>query len=93
MNNDSSVDLGSGVHLDVPLETKRVILGTGNQKCKPSNRPDKSQMPSNPSPVSVTQVDGIEIRVERTVLRYERLEEVFDDLPEFVQELLVEKLA
>lgn len=60
---------------------------------KPVNKPDKSQMPSTPSPVSVTQIDGVEIRVERTVLRYERLEEVFDDLPEFVQELLIEKLA
>ena len=59
-------------------------------KCSLSmNGMDCNRYPKKPSPVSVTEVDGIEYKVEREVIRYERLEEVMDELPEFVQELLM----
>lgn len=33
-------------------------------------------------------VDGEKFRIERTILRYEPLMDVLDDLPEFIKEIL-----
>ena len=84
----SSVRLGSGIEIPIALETKRVILGTGNQKGKQRDRIDLSRVPKAPEPVTLITVDGTEFKVERTVLRYEKLEEVFEELPDFAQEIL-----
>lgn len=88
----SSVRMGSGVEIPIALETKRVILGTGDQKAKSRQGINLSRIPKTPEPVTVVTVDGTEFRVERTVLRYEKLEEVFDDLPEFAQEILQDSI-
>jgi hypothetical protein len=40
------------------------------------------------NPVTITEVDGVEIRVERVPLRYEKVEDIFDDLPDFAQEVV-----
>lgn len=85
----SVVDLGSGVNIEIESGTKRVILMNRNPKEKDKDGKDCNRYPKKPSPVSVTEVDGIEYKVEREVIRYERLEEVMDELPEFVQELLM----
>lgn len=90
--NASSVRLGSGVEIPIALETKRVILGTGDQKAKPRQGINLSRIPKAPEASSSVTVDGVEFKVERTVLRYEKLEEVFDELPEFAQEILQDSL-
>lgn len=87
---NSSVRLGSGVEIPIALETKRVILGTGTQKAKGRDGINLSRIPKTPEPVTLVTVDGTEFKVERTVLRYEKLEEVFDELPDFAQEILQE---
>ena len=76
------------MEIPIALETKRVILGTGSQKAKPRTGIDLSNVPKTPEPLTILTVDGEEFKVERTVLRYEKLEEVFDELPEFAQEIL-----
>lgn len=86
------VRLGSGVEIPIVAESKRVILGTGSQKAKPRQGINLSKIPKAPEATSTVVVDGIEFKVERTVLRYEKLEEVFDELPEFVQEILKDTL-
>ena len=40
------------------------------------------------SPKSVVEVDGFEGTVERTPLYYEKIEDIFDELPEFAQEII-----
>ena len=84
----SSVDLGSGVHLDIPLHTKQVRMST--QPPHRLNNLSELHTRSLPpaSPVSVTEVDGIEIKVERIPIRYERVEDIFDELPDFAQEII-----
>ena len=49
---------------------------------------EKPNYPKTPSPRSVTMVDGMEIKVERLPIRYETLDSVMDDLPEFCVEIL-----
>lgn len=88
----SIVDLGSGVNIEIESSTKRVILMNRNPKEKDKDGKECNRYPKKPSPVSVTEVDGIEYKVEREVIRYERLEDVMDELPEFVQELLIANL-
>lgn len=87
----SSVHLGSGVHLDIPLNTKQVKMTT-----QPPHRLNilsnvhTKKLPTA-SPVSVTEIDGVEIKVERIPIRYERIEDIFDDLPEFAQEIIAQQ--
>ncbi len=76
------------MEIPIALETKRVILGTGDQKGKPRQGINLSRLPKSPEPLTIVTVDGADFKVERTVLRYEKLDEVFDELPEFVQEIL-----
>lgn len=76
------------MEIPIALETKRVILGTGAQKAKTRADIDPKKVPKVPEPVSVVTIDGVEYKTERAVLRYESLEEVFDELPEFAQEIL-----
>ena len=82
------------IHVDIsiPLETKRVILGTGNQKAKQKQGIDLSKVPKAPEAVTMLMLDGVEFKVERTVIRYEKIEEVFDELPDFAQEILQDLL-
>ncbi len=40
------------------------------------------------SPKSVVEVDGFEATVERTPMFYEKIEDIFDELPEFAQEIV-----
>jgi len=80
------------VEIPIALETKRVILGTGDQKAKPRQGINLARIPKAPEATASVTVDGVEFKVERTVLRYEKLEEVFDELPEFAQEILQDSL-
>lgn len=84
----SSVDLGSGVKLDIPLHTERVKMSSKGANPFQKNPHIYDQRVPDASPVSVTEVDGIEIRVERIPIRYERVEDIFDELPEFAQEII-----
>jgi hypothetical protein len=77
--------LGSEVEIEVDLTPKEVKMSFG--KLKKADSLENKPLPAK-SPVSITQVDGIEIRVERTPLRYERMEDIFDELPEFAQEVI-----
>jgi len=43
------------------------------------------------SPKSVVEVDGFEATVERTPLYYEKIEDIFDELPEFAQEIIASR--
>jgi hypothetical protein len=81
----ANVDLGSNTYLNIPLNTARAAIYS-NKKPKGKN------YPKAPEPVTITEVDGVEIKVERLPIRYERLDDVFDELPDFVQELLQPKL-
>jgi hypothetical protein len=87
----SSVDLGSGVRLDVPLHTHSAKL-SGKQPNRMQKNPhiNSDRLPAA-SPVSVTEIDGVEIRVERIPIRYERVEDIFDELPEFAQEIIAQQ--
>lgn len=77
----AKVNLGSGTYLNIPLNTGQAAIYS-NKKPKGKN------FPAAPEPVTITQVDGVEIKVERLPIRYEKLEDVLDELPEFVQDLL-----
>ena len=44
--------------------------------------------PRAPSPTSVVQIEGIETIAKRTPLRYEMLEDVLDELPDFARETI-----
>lgn len=80
------VRLGSETYLNIPLNTARAAVYS-------SKKPKGKNYPEAPEPVTITQVDGVEIKVERLPIRYEKLEDVFDELPEFVQELLLDKIT
>lgn len=82
----ANVDLGSGTYLNIPLNTARAAIYS-NKKPKGKN------FPSAPEPVTITEVDGVEIKVERLPIRYEKLEDVFEELPEFVQEILADRIS
>jgi hypothetical protein len=87
-----TVDLGSGVTIDVPAATKRVILTHRNPKEKNAMGEENKRIPKKPAALTITKVDGVEIKVERNVIRYEKLEDVFDELPDFVQEILKDEI-
>lgn len=59
-----------------------------NPKEKNAAGQENKRVPKKPPALVVTEVDGLEIKVERNVIRYERLEDVFDELPDFVQDIL-----
>lgn len=44
--------------------------------------------PKAPSPTSVVEIDGVESIAKRTPLRYEMLEDVLDELPDFARETI-----
>lgn len=80
-DNRVHVDLGSGVSIPIaPSSGKATLL----KKKKPKNK----NYPDAPEPVTITEVDGVQIKVERLPLRYEALDDVMEDLPDFVQDLL-----
>ena len=54
-----------------------------NPKEKNAAGQENKRVPKKPPALVVT-----EIKVERNVIRYERLEDVFDELPDFVQDIL-----
>jgi hypothetical protein len=62
-------------------------------KKKPKGKNDRKNYPEAPPPVTITEVDGVEIKVERLPLRYEKLDDIFDELPEFAQSLLADRLT
>jgi hypothetical protein len=82
----ANVHLGSETYLNIPLNKVRSALYS-NKKPKGKNYPDA------PEPVTITEVDGVEIKVERLPMRYEKLDDIFEELPDFVQELLQDKLT
>lgn len=85
------MNLGSGVHIDVPLHThKAKLAGKGANPFQKNPHINDQRLPAA-SPVSVTEVDGVEIRVERIPIRYERIEDIFDELPEFAQEIIAKQ--
>lgn len=77
--------LGSNVGIDIDTTPKEVKMSFG--KLKKVDNPENKPLPAM-SPVSVTEVDGLEIRVERVPMRYERMEDIFDELPEFAQQVI-----
>lgn len=77
--------LGSNVDMDIDSTPKEVKMSFG--KLKKVDNLENKPLPAK-SPVSITEVDGLEIRVERTPMRYERMEDIFDQLPEFAQEVI-----
>jgi len=81
----ANVSLGSGVSINVPLHNVNAALYS-------KKKPKGKNYPSAPEPVTITEVDGVEIKVERLPIRYEKLEEVFDELPDFVQDLLQNRI-
>lgn len=88
---NSSVDLGSGVRLDIPLHTHTAKLSGKSPNPFQKNPHINNNRVPDASPVSITQVDGVEIRVERIPIRYERIEDIFDELPEFAQEIIAKQ--
>lgn len=86
------MDLGSGVSIEIPPPTKRVILMQRNPKQKDAAGLENKRVPKKPPAVTICEVDGVEIKVERNVIRYERLEEVFEELPDFVQDILKDEI-
>lgn len=79
------MDLGSGVKISIapPFNNVR-LFNLKNSK--------KKNYPEAPPPVTINEVDGVEIKVERLPIRYEKLEDIMDELPDFVQTLLQERL-
>ena len=84
----SHVDLGSGVQIPIPLEHKTVKI---MRKPKKTKDVPENKIPKTPDPVTITMVDGVEIKVERLPVRYETLDSLMDELPDFCVAIL-EKL-
>lgn len=82
----ASINLGSGVTLEVPLRTVPAALFS-------KKKPKGKNYPEAPPAVTITEVDGVEIKVERLPIRYEKLDDIFDELPEFAQALLEDRLT
>jgi hypothetical protein len=81
-----TVSLGFGTSIEIPPPITGVhILHVKKNK--------KKNYPEAPPALTITQVDGVEIKVERLPIRYESLEEIFDELPEFVQTLLADRIS
>lgn len=77
--------LGSGVSIGIDMEPKPVKMTTGRGRSQ-SVIADKP-LPKG-DPISIVEVDGVEVKVERTPLRYEKIDHIFDDLPDFAQDIL-----
>ena len=83
----SFVNLGSGVNIEIQPAVHRVNLLRPEKK-KPI---PKSSLPEMHAKEEEFMVDGETYKVERSILRYEGLEEVIDELPDFIREILDNK--
>jgi len=79
------VNLGSGVEVPVETNTKKVHLHQAPRKVLAGK---KMNYPDIPQASSTFIVDGEEYRVERNVIRYDTLDSIMDDLPDFIQDIL-----
>ena len=73
------------MNIDVPLGTKKTIL---QRKKKQETKNREFKIPESPPPLSITEVDGVEIKVERLPIRYENIQDVMEDLPDFCVDIL-----
>jgi hypothetical protein len=74
----------------MPAEAKPVLLR--GRKPEKKAEPFQSFGDFTPQePNSVTQVDGFECRVERCPIRIEKVEDIFDELPDFAQEIIANR--
>lgn len=84
--------MGSGVNIDIDTTPKEVKMSFGKLKQNDPAFKNDDLLQNKPlpeaSPTSITEVDGVEIKVERIPMRYEKLEDIFDDLPDFAQEVV-----
>lgn len=81
-----TVSLGFGASIEIPPPINGVHI-CNVKKAKKKNYPEA------PPALTITEVDGVEIKVERLPIRYESLEEILDELPDFVQEILADRIA
>lgn len=81
---DSEVDLGSGVKITV--EGKQYRASLLHEKKKPPL--PKDNLPKMHAKEEEFSLEGETYKVERSVLRYEALEDVLDELPDFIKEIL-----
>jgi hypothetical protein len=82
--------LGSGVTLSVSSERKPALLGP-KKSVREAVLQKQYGLFQDVSSNSVVNVDGFEAKVERTPLRYEKVEEIFDELPDFAQEIVAKQ--
>ena len=82
----ASVRLGSDTTLNIPLNTVPAALFS-------KKKPKGKNYHEAPPPVTITEVDGVEIKVERLPIRYEKLDDIYDELPDFAQELLADRVG
>ena len=80
----SFVDLGSGVQIEVE---------TGKYRATLLQNPKKKKIPKDNIPAMLPKeeaftVEGEIYKVERSLLRYEALADVVEELPEFIQDIL-----
>lgn len=80
----SFVDLGSGVQIEVE---------TGKYRATLLQTPKKKKIPKDYIPAMLPKeeaftVEGETYKVERSLLRYEALADIVEDLPDFIQDIL-----
>lgn len=83
-NENHEVDLGSGVK--IPIEAAKFRGNLLYQK--PKKGPELKNIPAMHAKHEEFIVDGETYKVERSLLRYESLEDVVDELPDFIKEIL-----
>lgn len=80
----SEVDLGSGVKIEVEAPKFR-----GNLLIQ---KPKKVAIPKNLPVMGAKEeeftTEGETFKIERSLLRYEALEDIVDELPDFIREML-----
>ena len=75
-----------------PEKTPKVIFTPSgpDQRLRPEPKINTKDwaIPKAPDAVTITEVDGVEIKVERTPIAYIPLESVMDELPDFARETI-----
>lgn len=80
--------MGSGVEIDIDSTVKEARMSFG--RLKHNDLLQNKPLPAG-SPISVVEIDGMEIKVERVPMRYEKIEDIFDELPDFAQEVVAKQ--
>lgn len=82
--------MGSGTTIRVSSETKPVLLRGRKPAREAALQSSYGDFQEAPATAAI-QVDGHEAKVERTPLRYEKVEDIFDELPDFAQEIIAKR--